>query len=258
MPDRSLRRRGRPLGVGVLGRRPGAVPQLRRLPAARRLFPGASVPRPVLGRVEEDLLALSGDGPRRGVELLELLLERGELGLEDLVLLRHAVDGHLGDEQVFGHRWALHPQAALDELLDGQLPRVVVVKEHENLLRVVHREVNHPELVVDLGLVDGLFDLLQGQRAAVVHVRRLEDLAELREYQLAVPVLLPLLLARVRGSRADRPLDHDTYHEVQHAEGPQANERNEKDVHPWLNLHNIANNQFRPVVQRDDLQKRYQ
>ena len=62
-------------------------------------------------------------------------------------------------QQVFALGRALHADAARDELLRGQLAALVVVQQGEDLPRVVHGEVDHLQLVVDLGLLDGALHL---------------------------------------------------------------------------------------------------
>mmetsp|Transcript_81172 Transcript_81172/g.173722 ORF Transcript_81172/g.173722 Transcript_81172/m.173722 type:complete len:236 (+) Transcript_81172:345-1052(+) len=178
----------------------------------------------VLAHVKEDLLAVAHNGTRRHVEFCQLVPEFSHLSVELLEVPPHAVHGDLGNEQVLGLCSALHAHATCDELLDCQLPAVVVVQENEDLFRIVNWKVDHLQLVVDLWLVDGVLHLLYGQGAASICICRREDLAQLAKDHLPIAITHLPLLHLVLASCSERCLHNNTHDNIQEAEAGDTDE----------------------------------
>mmetsp|Transcript_125197 Transcript_125197/g.401031 ORF Transcript_125197/g.401031 Transcript_125197/m.401031 type:complete len:476 (+) Transcript_125197:469-1896(+) len=210
----------------------------------------------VLPHVQEDALAVVRDGPCSGIKFQQLVLQQFQFLLELVVVPLHAIKSNLGNQQVLRLRSALHTQAAFDELVDGELAALVVIKQVKNLLRIVDREVNHPELVVDLGFLDSHVDLLVGEGAAVVGVRVLEDGAQLVEHELPVAVLRLPHLVLVPGGSGECILHHDADDDVEQTEGDDADDNQEEDDHPRLVLDDVPGDAVAPLVQGNDLEER--
>mmetsp|Transcript_49422 Transcript_49422/g.139068 ORF Transcript_49422/g.139068 Transcript_49422/m.139068 type:complete len:223 (+) Transcript_49422:417-1085(+) len=168
----------------------------------------------------------------------------------------HRVDCDLRHQEVLRLGGPLHPQATDDELLDGELPAVVVVEELEDLLGVVDGEVDHPQLVVDLGLGDGSRDLLVGERPALINVGILENLPQLVENELTVRFLgFPRLPLVFRGG-GEGVLHNDADDDVQEAEGRDADQRQEEEDHAGLIPDDVPRHGVVPLVQGDNLKQR--
>mmetsp|Transcript_70869 Transcript_70869/g.163850 ORF Transcript_70869/g.163850 Transcript_70869/m.163850 type:complete len:206 (+) Transcript_70869:465-1082(+) len=137
----------------------------------------ARVAQAVLACVQEHVLPVLQQCPGRLIKEMNLFVELCHLFVENFKVPSHGVNGHLGNKQILGLCWSLHADAARDELLNRELAAPVKVKEVEDLLRVVHGEVYHLQLVVDLCPVSGLENLFQCQSAACVHVCLFKNLA---------------------------------------------------------------------------------
>mmetsp|Transcript_79156 Transcript_79156/g.245693 ORF Transcript_79156/g.245693 Transcript_79156/m.245693 type:complete len:491 (+) Transcript_79156:41-1513(+) len=209
----------------------------------------------VLALVQEDVLAVVDQGPTGRVQEPQLLLEQRYLLLKLLAMPVHHVHVDLGHEQVLGLGLALHAEAAGDELLGGEVAAVVVVQELEDLLRVLHGELDRLQLVVDLRLVEGYDHLLRGERAAAVLVRVLEDLLQLAEDDLPLAVLPELRLPRIFIGGPEGRLNHDAGDDVQHAEARYGDEGDEEAHHAGLLLGDVAHDVLTPSVKGHDLEQ---
>ena len=165
---------------------------------------------------------------------------------EEGVLFPHGVDADLSHQEVLGLGGALHPNASRDEFLRGQLAGFVVVQQGKDLSRIIHREIDHLQLVVNLRFLDRTFHLFQLQSATAIHICHFKNLLQLSKDLFPISFSPGLQLVLILVGRSQGVFHHDSNHDAHQTQAADAHEDQEENQHGRLVGHHVSHHTLIP------------